>query len=87
MKLPAFLSPLLAVTALAADFPAPEKLPASAALPDPLVMRDGTRVTTKEQWLTKRAPELRALFEHYMYGARPQPRAVTARGCGRAPYM
>ena len=79
MKFPAFLSPLLAVTALAADFPVPEKLPASAALPDPLVMRDGTRVTTKEQWLTKRAPELRALFEHYMYGARPQPRAVTGK--------
>ena len=66
-----FLIPILAVNALAADFPAPEKLPASAALPDPLVMRDGTRVTTKEEWLTKRAPELRALFQHYMYGKRP----------------
>jgi pimeloyl-ACP methyl ester carboxylesterase len=34
-------------------------------------MRDGTRVTTSEQWKTQRAPELRALFQHYMYGARP----------------
>jgi hypothetical protein len=79
MKLPALLIPLLAVTAIAADFPSPEKLPASAALPDPLVMRDGTRVTTKEQWLTLRAPELRAFFAHYMYGARPQPRAVSGK--------
>jgi len=40
-------------------------------------MRDGTRVTTKEQWLTKRAPELRELFAHYMYGAHPASRTVT----------
>ncbi len=79
MKLPALLTPLLVVSSLAADFPAPEKLSASVALPDPLVMRDGTRVTTKEQWLTQRAPELRALFAHYMYGARPQPRTVSGK--------
>ena len=90
MKLPAFFTPLLAVTALAADFPAPDQLPVLAALPDPLVMTDAMRVTpkdewirmrvtTKEQWITKRAPELRALFEHYMYGARPQPRAVSGK--------
>ena len=34
-------------------------------------MFDETRVTTKEDWAAKRAPELRALFEHYMYGRRP----------------
>ena len=79
MKLPSLLAPWFVVTAFAADFPAPEKLPASAALPDPLVMRDGTRVTTKEQWLTQRAPELRELFAHYMYGARPQPRPVSGK--------
>ena len=79
MKLPALLTSLLAVTAIAADFPAPEKLPAVAALPDPLLMRDGTRVATKEEWLTKRAPELRALFQHYMYGARPRPRTVSGK--------
>lgn len=72
MKIPA-ISLLLAVNTFAAEFPAPENLPSVPALPDPLVMRDGTRVTTKEQWLTRRAPELRALFQHYMYGARPQP--------------
>ncbi len=55
----------------AAVLPKPETLPASAALPDPLVMRDGSRVTSREAWLEKRAPELRTLFAHYMYGARP----------------
>jgi len=55
----------------AADFPAPDALPANPAFPDPLVMQDGTKVTTKEDWVTKRAPELRALFAHYMYGTRP----------------
>ncbi len=77
---PAFsLVPLLVMTALAADFPAPEKLPVSKDLPDALVAGDGSRVTTKEQWLTKRVPELRALFQHYMYGARPEPRAVSGK--------
>jgi hypothetical protein len=51
----------------AADFPAPDKLPSHPDLPDPLVMLDGSRVTTKEQWKTKRRPELKKLFEHYMY--------------------
>ena len=62
----------------AADFPASESLPAQAALPDPLLLQDGTRVTTKEQWQQRRAPELRALFQHYMYGA--QPPAVPVSG-------
>jgi len=56
----------------AADFPAPEKLPSQADFPDPLVMFDGTKVTTKEQWQTKRRPELKKLFEHYMYGVSPR---------------
>jgi hypothetical protein len=63
----------------AAEFPAPEKLPASAALPDPLVMLDGTRIATKEDWTQRRAPELRALFLHYMYGAQPPSAPVSGR--------
>jgi dienelactone hydrolase len=35
-------------------------------------MFNGDKVTTKEQWESKRRPELKALFEHYMYGARPK---------------
>ena len=71
MKPPAFLASFLAMTAFAADLPSPDQLPAVTNLPDPLVMRDGTRIATKDEWLTKRAPELRALFQHYMYGKRP----------------
>jgi (4-O-methyl)-D-glucuronate---lignin esterase len=62
---------LVASSAIAADFPAPDQLPANPKFPDPLVMMDGTRVTTKEQWETKRKPELKALFQHYMYGRLP----------------
>ncbi len=62
---------VMTTTLAAADFPAPDALPATPALPDPLVMQDGTKVATKEDWLLKRAPELRALFQHYMYGTRP----------------
>jgi hypothetical protein len=67
---------LFAVSTFAAELPAPDKLPSVPVPPDPLVMRDGAQVTTKEQWLTKRAPELRSLFAHYMYGARPQQQGV-----------
>ena len=52
-------------------FPEPAQLPSSPQLPDPLLCLDGTKVTTREQWETKRKPELRALFQHYMYGYFP----------------
>ncbi|MFO0903376.1 MAG: acetylxylan esterase [Pirellulales bacterium] len=55
----------------AADFPTFEQLPVRAELPDPLVMLDGTRVTTPAEWMQKRRPELQALFQHYMYGKLP----------------
>lgn len=78
MNRPAFALVLAAMTAFSADFPAPETLPASSTLPDPLLMRDGTRITTATAWRTKRAPELRALFQHYMYGAQLPAPAMTA---------
>jgi hypothetical protein len=34
-------------------------------------MMDGTKVATKDQWEAKRKPELKALFQHYMYGRLP----------------
>lgn len=70
MKLPvlAMLSPALL---LAADFPAPNELPKQLNLPDPLVTRQGPRVMSGDQWEELRKPELRALFEQYMYGRWP----------------
>ena len=54
-----------------ADYPSADKLPAVAELPDPLVMFDGKKVTTKDDWFKKRRPELKALFQYYMYGQLP----------------
>ena len=34
-------------------------------------MLNGQRVTTADQWTNQRRPELKALFEHYMYGHMP----------------
>ena len=66
--------------ALAADFPEVAKLPARPELPDPLVMLDGAKVTTKEQWVEKRRPELKELFQHYMYGYfAPRPKRWSSR--------
>jgi dienelactone hydrolase len=62
----------------AADFPAPDKLPSRPDFPDPLVMLDGTRVTTREQWEKQRRPELKKLFQHYMYGVQPKESRVQA---------
>jgi hypothetical protein len=40
-------------------------------LPDPLVCKDGTKVTTPEQWWTKRRPELVEDFDREVYGRVP----------------
>ncbi|HEX5103679.1 MAG TPA: acetylxylan esterase [Pirellulaceae bacterium] len=60
-----------AALASAADFPPPDALKSNTSLPDPLVMRDGTKVESREDWEAKRKPELKALFQHYMYGLIP----------------
>src|SRR6188768_339993 len=51
-------------------YPTLKDLRASAALPDPLKTFLGKSVDTREEWMNERAPELRNLFEHYMYGRR-----------------
>ena len=65
--------------AMAGDFPDPAKLPIKSELPDPLVMFNGKPVTTKEQWLKERRPELKKLFQHYMYGTAPAAPKVNAK--------
>src|SRR5262245_16843337 len=52
-------------------FPPVSDLPSRADFPDPLVLLDGRRVTSREQWFNERRPELVALFQHYMYGFLP----------------
>ena len=53
------------------SFPDPSTLTPQPGLPDPLVMLDGRRVTSRDQWFKERRPELQALFQHYMYGPIP----------------
>jgi (4-O-methyl)-D-glucuronate---lignin esterase len=53
-------------------FPDAAALPSQPKLPNALVMLDGRRVTTREQWERERRPELKALFQHYMYGDIPK---------------
>jgi hypothetical protein len=71
--MPSLLMVLLSstTTGRAESFPDVSRLPSIRGLPDPLVMFDGARVTTKQQWYRQRRPELRALFQHYMYGYVP----------------
>jgi len=68
---------VLAVSSIAwtAELPPPDKLPSRSDMPHPLEMLDGRRVNTRQDWEKHRRPELKALFQHYMYGeypARPQ---------------
>jgi hypothetical protein len=62
-----------------AQSPDPSTLPSSPEMPDPLVMLDGTRVTSPEQWAEKRRFELMVLFQRHMYGwMAPAPGSITA---------
>jgi hypothetical protein len=70
---------LVSAAALRGGFPEVSMLPPHPELPDPLVMLDGSRVTTKEQWFDKRRPELKGLFQHYMYGYLPAPEKIEAK--------
>ena len=68
------------------SFPDPQALPAAAAMPDPFLMFNGAAVHSKEQWLNERRPELKMLFEHYMYGTiPPAPSRLEAKVSARYP--
>jgi hypothetical protein len=47
-----------------------EKIP-PYTLPDPLVMAGGERITTAEQWRTKRRPEILKIYQNEIYGRVP----------------
>ena len=70
VALPCLLA--LATSVIGADLPSASELPVIKPFPDPLTMRDGTKVTSKEDWIQKRRPELQRLFQHYMYGYLPE---------------
>ncbi|QDU30551.1 Alpha/beta hydrolase family protein [Anatilimnocola aggregata] len=55
----------------AQDFPAFTDLKPQTELPNPLVAMSGQKITTKEAWEKSRRPELKQLFQHYMYGKLP----------------
>jgi hypothetical protein len=53
-------------------FPDVNDLPVQTNLPDVMVMQDGSRVTTPEQW-QKRREEIKAVLEYYELGHAPPP--------------
>ena len=55
----------------APDLPAFKTLTSQKQLPDPLVMMDGSMVTSASQWNRRRRPEIKHLLCHYMYGYAP----------------
>ncbi len=61
----------------AGDFPPVSELASIPGFPDPLVMLDGTKVASKEQWFKQRRPELQQLFQHYMYGYLPKAAPIS----------
>ena len=74
--LPVLLGTLAMPAALsAADFPPPAQLPSRPEFPDPLTTLDGQKVTTVRHWEAVRKPELKELFQHYMYGRYPTVKA------------
>lgn len=58
--------------------PSPDELPAQEELPDPFTFFDGRKVETREQWYAERRPELKRLFQHYVYGYQPPRPAVAS---------
>src|SRR5262245_42833196 len=71
---------MLATTGLGhAGLPDVSQLPANPNLPDPLVMLNGERITTPAEWVAKRRPELKELFQYYMYGYLPAPLKIQAK--------
>lgn len=59
--------------------PPVDQLPVRTGLPDPLVLRDGRKVGSLDQWISERRPQLEWLFQYYMYGVIDLPSEV-ARG-------
>jgi len=59
------------------DFPGLDRLPVIRELPDPFLMNDGKRVSSKAAW-TKRRKEIKAMLLYYQYGHPAPGVGVTA---------
>jgi hypothetical protein len=71
---------MLDVTFAETNFPPPQDLPSQSDFPDPLVTLSRKNVATKSEWEAARKPELKALFQHYMYGRYPaRPEKVSGK--------
>ena len=68
----------LTVKMFGASFPEFSQLPVQTNTPDPLVMLDGGTVASKRDWIKKRKPELKALFQHFEYGFFPSATKITS---------
>ena len=64
--------PVPRIAAPLGTLPGVNELPTRAALPDVMVMNDGTRVTTPGQWEARRQ-ELRRILSYYAVGQMPPP--------------
>jgi hypothetical protein len=53
-------------------FPGYSNLKANSKLPDPFLMLDGTRITSKSEW-AKRRDEIQQQILNYIYGQKPMP--------------
>ncbi|MGN7787567.1 alpha/beta hydrolase family protein [Niabella sp. 22666] len=47
-------------------------------LPDPLLLKNGRRVTTASQWTKQRRPEILSLFENLQFGKLPEQKTATS---------
>lgn len=54
------------------QFPEVKDLPIEKGLHDPFTTFDGKKITKPEEWYSIRRPELKNLFQHYMYGFAPE---------------
>jgi hypothetical protein len=71
---------LFTVPARAAEFTPADQLPARKGFPDLPIIFDGPQPGARRDWAARSRPELKRLFQHYMYGwLPPAPARVEAR--------
>lgn len=67
---------ILSSMAFAKSFPPASGLPLRPQVPDALTMFNGKPVQSKKDWIKRRRPELKELFQHYEYGYFPPPAKI-----------